>query len=177
MPLTSRSLFLSLTSLCWPSSLWWRPHSSGGVGARGAPTGVGGASSGHSPWRSPPVAPGCWGQRHPPACVFSVETGYGSRSDSCRSVKYPYGAVMQKVADHSGQAQIKSFGMTILQFQNFHRQFKKIASIIETAWTPISWLINCYHRSKITDFTFCNITAWGSDYRYWKKIALLFFHF
>ncbi|XP_069457877.1 COMM domain-containing protein 6 isoform X3 [Ovis canadensis] len=80
-------------------------------------------------------------------------------SDSCRSLKYPYVAVMLKVADHSGQVKNKSFEMTIPQFQgilvcpsilllivseqlvavlvllqeeNFYRQFKEIAAIIET---------------------------------------------
>lgn len=38
-------------------------------------------------------------------------------SDSCRSLKYPYVAVMLKVADHSGQVKNKSFEMTIPQFQ------------------------------------------------------------
>lgn len=38
-------------------------------------------------------------------------------SDSCRSLKYPYVAVMLKVADHSGQVKTKSFEMTIPQFQ------------------------------------------------------------
>ena len=38
-------------------------------------------------------------------------------ADSCRSLKYPYVAVMLKVADHSGQVKNKSFEMTIPQFQ------------------------------------------------------------
>lgn len=38
-------------------------------------------------------------------------------SDSCRSLKYPYVAVMLKVEDHSGQVKNKSFEMTIPQFQ------------------------------------------------------------
>nr|XP_012423647.1 PREDICTED: COMM domain-containing protein 6 isoform X3 [Odobenus rosmarus divergens] len=66
-------------------------------------------------------------------------------SDSCRSLKYPYVAVLLKVADHSGQVKNKSFEMTIPQFQvcdfthsvvvhcsNFYRQFKEIAAVIET---------------------------------------------
>lgn len=43
--------------------------------------------------------------------------GVAVSSDSCRSLKYPYVAVMLKVADHSGQVKIKSFEMTIPQFQ------------------------------------------------------------
>lgn len=54
------------------------------------------------------------------------------KSDSCRSFKYPSVAVMQKLADHSGHIKNKSLEMTIPQFQNFHRQFKKIAVITET---------------------------------------------
>ncbi|KAL1779363.1 COMM domain-containing protein 6 isoform X1 [Sigmodon hispidus] len=53
-------------------------------------------------------------------------------SDSCRSLKYSYVAVMLKVADHSGQVNSKSIEVTILQFQNFYRQFKEIAAVIET---------------------------------------------
>ncbi|KAM4872914.1 COMM domain-containing protein 6-like [Thomomys bottae] len=52
--------------------------------------------------------------------------------DRGRSLKYPYVAVMQKVADHSGQVKNKSFEMTTLQFQNFYRQFKEIAAVIKT---------------------------------------------
>ncbi|XP_036312990.1 COMM domain-containing protein 6 [Pipistrellus kuhlii] len=63
---------------------------------------------------------------------FQWKLGMAVSSDSCRSLKYPYVAVMLKVADHSGQVKTKSFEMTIPQFQNFYRQFKEIAAIIET---------------------------------------------
>ncbi|KAM4863288.1 COMM domain-containing protein 6 isoform X1 [Urocitellus parryii] len=63
---------------------------------------------------------------------FQWKLGMAVSSDSCRSLKYPYVAVMLKVADHSGQVKNKSFEMTIPQFQNFYRQFKDIAAIIET---------------------------------------------
>ncbi|XP_055398638.1 COMM domain-containing protein 6 isoform X1 [Bubalus kerabau] len=63
---------------------------------------------------------------------FEWKLGMAVSSDSCRSLKYPYVAVMLKVADHSGQVKNKSFEMTIAQFQNFYRQFKEIAAIIET---------------------------------------------
>uniref|UniRef100_A0A3Q1LTW1 COMM domain-containing protein 6 n=1 Tax=Bos taurus TaxID=9913 RepID=A0A3Q1LTW1_BOVIN len=63
---------------------------------------------------------------------FEWKLGMAVSSDSCRSLKYPYVAVMLKVADHSGQVKNKSFEMTIPQFQNFYRQFKEIAAIIET---------------------------------------------
>ena len=49
---------------------------------------------------------------------FQWKLGMAVSSDSCRSLKYPYVAVMLKVADHSGQ--------------NFYKQFKEIAAVIET---------------------------------------------
>ncbi|XP_012409610.2 COMM domain-containing protein 6 [Trichechus manatus latirostris] len=63
---------------------------------------------------------------------FQWKLGMAVSSDSCRSLKYPYVAVMLKVADQSGQVKNKSFEMTIPQFQNFYRQFKEIAAVIET---------------------------------------------
>ncbi|XP_019663193.1 COMM domain-containing protein 6 isoform X2 [Ailuropoda melanoleuca] len=63
---------------------------------------------------------------------FQWKLGMAVSSDSCRSLKYPYVAVLLKVADHSGQVKSKSFEMTIPQFQNFYRQFKEIAAVIET---------------------------------------------
>nr|XP_045004547.1 COMM domain-containing protein 6-like [Jaculus jaculus] len=53
-------------------------------------------------------------------------------SDSCRSLKYPYVAMMLKVADQSGQIKNKFIDMTIPQFQNFYRQFKELAAVMET---------------------------------------------
>ncbi|XP_003802093.1 COMM domain-containing protein 6 [Otolemur garnettii] len=58
--------------------------------------------------------------------------GMAVSSDTCRSLKYSYVAVMLKVADLSGQVKNKSFEMTIPQFQNFCRQFKEIAAVTET---------------------------------------------
>ncbi|XP_074234433.1 COMM domain-containing protein 6 isoform X4 [Camelus bactrianus] len=48
---------------------------------------------------------------------FQWKLGMAVSSDSCRSLKYPYVAVMLKVADDSGQVKKKSFEMTIPQFQ------------------------------------------------------------
>ncbi|XP_058404294.1 COMM domain-containing protein 6 isoform X1 [Diceros bicornis minor] len=48
---------------------------------------------------------------------FQWKLGMAVSSDSCRSLKYPYVAVMLKVADHSGHVKNKSFEMTIPQFQ------------------------------------------------------------
>ncbi|XP_040479526.1 COMM domain-containing protein 6 isoform X1 [Ursus maritimus] len=69
---------------------------------------------------------------HPGLVDFQWKLGMAVSSDSCRSLKYPYVAVLLKVADHSGQVKNKSFEMTIPQFQNFYRQFKEIAAVIET---------------------------------------------
>ncbi|XP_025220534.1 COMM domain-containing protein 6 isoform X1 [Theropithecus gelada] len=74
------------------------------------------------------------GQRTPCSTLvdFQWKLGMAVSSDTCRSLKYPYVAVMLKVADHSGQVKTKCFEMTIPQFQNFYRQFKEIAAVIET---------------------------------------------
>ncbi|XP_032533563.1 COMM domain-containing protein 6 isoform X2 [Chiroxiphia lanceolata] len=58
--------------------------------------------------------------------------GVAMSSDTCRSLKYPYVTVTLTVADPSGQIRDKSFEMTIPQFKNFFRQFKEMASVLET---------------------------------------------
>ncbi|NXS07533.1 COMD6 protein, partial [Neodrepanis coruscans] len=58
--------------------------------------------------------------------------GVAMSSDTCRSLRYPYVAVTLTVADPSGQITDKSFEMTIPQFKNFFRQFKEMASVLET---------------------------------------------
>ncbi|XP_014821656.1 PREDICTED: COMM domain-containing protein 6 isoform X2 [Calidris pugnax] len=58
--------------------------------------------------------------------------GVAMSSDTCRSLKYPYVTVTLKVADPSGQITDKSFEMTIPQFQNFFKQFKEMAAVLET---------------------------------------------
>ncbi|XP_054484118.2 COMM domain-containing protein 6 [Agelaius phoeniceus] len=58
--------------------------------------------------------------------------GVAMSSDTCRSLKYPYVTVTLTVADPSGQITDKSFEMTIPQFKNFSRQFKEMASVLET---------------------------------------------
>nr|XP_048277897.1 COMM domain-containing protein 6 [Myodes glareolus] len=63
---------------------------------------------------------------------FQWKLGMAVSSDRCRSLKYPYVAVKLKVADPSGQVNTKTIEMTIPQFQNFYRQFKEIAAVIET---------------------------------------------
>ncbi|MCI4378261.1 hypothetical protein PGIGA_G00213830 [Pangasianodon gigas] len=58
--------------------------------------------------------------------------GMAVSSDTCRSFNSPYISVLMKIADTSGEISYKSFEMTVLQFQNFYRQFKEIASVLET---------------------------------------------
>ncbi|XP_053483905.1 COMM domain-containing protein 6 [Ictalurus furcatus] len=58
--------------------------------------------------------------------------GMAVSSDTCRSLNSPYISVLMKIADTSGEISYKSFEMTVLQFQNFYRQFKEIASVLET---------------------------------------------
>uniref|UniRef100_A0A8D0H5Z1 COMM domain-containing protein 6 n=1 Tax=Sphenodon punctatus TaxID=8508 RepID=A0A8D0H5Z1_SPHPU len=63
---------------------------------------------------------------------FQWKLGMAVRSDSCRSLKYPYVTMALKVADPSGQIMSKFIEMTIPQFQNFFRQFKEMAAVLET---------------------------------------------
>ncbi|KAF4087385.1 hypothetical protein AMELA_G00094820 [Ameiurus melas] len=58
--------------------------------------------------------------------------GMAVSSDTCRSLNSAYISVLMKIADTSGEISYKSFEMTVLQFQNFYRQFKEIASVLET---------------------------------------------
>lgn len=58
--------------------------------------------------------------------------GTAVSSDTCRSLNSPFISVVMKIADTSGEMSYKSFEMTVLQFQNFYRQFKEMASVLET---------------------------------------------
>lgn len=58
--------------------------------------------------------------------------GMAVSSDTCRSLNSPYISILMKVADTSGEISYKSFEMTVVQFQNFFRQFKEMASVLET---------------------------------------------
>ncbi|XP_062862021.1 COMM domain-containing protein 6 [Trichomycterus rosablanca] len=58
--------------------------------------------------------------------------GMAVSSDTCRSLNSPYVSVLMKIADTSGEISYKSFEMTVPQFQNLFRQFKEIASVLET---------------------------------------------
>ncbi|XP_076857646.1 COMM domain-containing protein 6 [Brachyhypopomus gauderio] len=58
--------------------------------------------------------------------------GMAVSSDTCRSFNSPYVSILLKMADDSGEISYKSFEMTVPQFQNFFRQFKEMASVLET---------------------------------------------
>uniref|UniRef100_A0A1A7WIB8 COMM domain-containing protein 6 n=1 Tax=Iconisemion striatum TaxID=60296 RepID=A0A1A7WIB8_9TELE len=53
-------------------------------------------------------------------------------SDTCRSLNSPYVSLLLKIVEPSGQIGHRSFEMTIPQFQNFHKQLKEMATIMET---------------------------------------------
>ncbi|XP_053184753.1 COMM domain-containing protein 6 [Scomber japonicus] len=58
--------------------------------------------------------------------------GLAMSSDTCRSLNSPFVSLMLKIAEPSGQISQKCFEMTIPQFQNFHKQFKEMAAVMET---------------------------------------------
>lgn len=58
--------------------------------------------------------------------------GMAVSSDACRSLNSPYVSLLLKVAEPSGQIHQKAFEMTVPQFQNFYKQFKEMAAIMET---------------------------------------------
>lgn len=58
--------------------------------------------------------------------------GMAVSSDTCRSLNSPYVTLLLKIAEPSGQICQRSFEMTIPQFQNFHKQFKEMAAVMET---------------------------------------------
>uniref|UniRef100_A0AC11BSW5 COMM domain containing 6 n=1 Tax=Ovis aries TaxID=9940 RepID=A0AC11BSW5_SHEEP len=78
---------------------------------------------------------------------FQWKLGMAVSSDSCRSLKYPYVAVMLKVADHSGQVKNKSFEMTIPQFQGVKQSDVVSRSaymhMFSSAWPVfVFWLVH-----------------------------------
>lgn len=58
--------------------------------------------------------------------------GMAVSSDTCRSLNSPYVSLRLKILEPSGQISYKSFEMTVQQFQNFHKQFKEMAALMET---------------------------------------------
>uniref|UniRef100_A0A7N5JHH4 COMM domain-containing protein 6 n=1 Tax=Ailuropoda melanoleuca TaxID=9646 RepID=A0A7N5JHH4_AILME len=61
---------------------------------------------------------------------FQWKLGIAMSADSCKSLKSPCVTVALKVTDGLGNVTCKSFEMTISQFQNFHSQFKEMASVL-----------------------------------------------
>ncbi|XP_040004829.1 COMM domain-containing protein 6 isoform X1 [Xiphias gladius] len=58
--------------------------------------------------------------------------GMAVSSDTCRSLNSPYVSVLMRIVEPSGHICQKSFEMTVPQFQNFHKQFKEMAAVMET---------------------------------------------
>ncbi|XP_002738030.1 COMM domain-containing protein 6-like [Saccoglossus kowalevskii] len=58
--------------------------------------------------------------------------GMAMSSDACRNLNSPYVSMTLNVADSSGRHTTKTFEMTIPEFQNFYKQMKEMASILET---------------------------------------------
>lgn len=58
--------------------------------------------------------------------------GMAVSSDTCRSLNSPYVSLLLKTVEPSGQISHRSFEMTIPQFQNFHKQLKEMAALMET---------------------------------------------
>ncbi|XP_072252719.1 COMM domain-containing protein 6 [Leuresthes tenuis] len=71
---------------------------------------------------------------HSVAQLVDMEWKLGTAvsSDTCRSLNSPYVTVLLKYVEPSGQISQRSFEMTVPQFQNFHKQFKEIAALMET---------------------------------------------
>ncbi|XP_055492706.1 COMM domain-containing protein 6 isoform X2 [Leucoraja erinacea] len=57
--------------------------------------------------------------------------GMAMSSDGCRSLNYLYVTMVLKVANPSGDIIRRSFEMTIPQFQNFSKQFRELAAVLE----------------------------------------------
>lgn len=58
--------------------------------------------------------------------------GMAVGSDTCRSLNSPYVTLLLKIVEPSGQISQRSLELTIPQFQNFHKQFKEMAAVMET---------------------------------------------
>ncbi|XP_061735755.1 COMM domain-containing protein 6 isoform X2 [Nerophis ophidion] len=58
--------------------------------------------------------------------------GLAVSSDTCRSLNSPFVTILLKIAEPSGQINQKAFEMTVPQFQNFHKQMKEVAAVMET---------------------------------------------
>ncbi|XP_040056645.2 COMM domain-containing protein 6 [Gasterosteus aculeatus] len=58
--------------------------------------------------------------------------GVAVSSDTCRSLNSPYVSLLLKIVQPPGQICHRSFEMTVPQFQNFHKQLKEMAAVMET---------------------------------------------
>ncbi|XP_035682403.1 COMM domain-containing protein 6-like isoform X2 [Branchiostoma floridae] len=58
--------------------------------------------------------------------------GVAIGSDTCRNLNSPFVAMTIKIAEPSGNVVTKSFEMTVPEFQNFSRQMKDMAAMLET---------------------------------------------
>ncbi|KAJ8297949.1 hypothetical protein KUTeg_024480 [Tegillarca granosa] len=58
--------------------------------------------------------------------------GVGVSSDSCKNLNSPYVTMQVKVADPSGKLSTHTFEMTVMQFQDFSKQMKEMANVLET---------------------------------------------
>lgn len=58
--------------------------------------------------------------------------GMAVSSDTCRSLNSPYVSLLLKIVEPLGQISHRSFEMTVPQFQNFHKQLKEMAAVMET---------------------------------------------
>lgn len=58
--------------------------------------------------------------------------GMAVSSDTCRSLNSPYVSLLLRIAEPSGHVSQRSFELTVPQFQNFHKQIKEMAAVMET---------------------------------------------
>ncbi|XP_013383850.1 COMM domain-containing protein 6-like [Lingula anatina] len=63
---------------------------------------------------------------------FQWKLGVAMSSDGCRNLNTPFVTVLLKVADPSGHVTTRSFEMTVIQFQNFSKQIKEMAAVLES---------------------------------------------
>ncbi|XP_012779207.3 COMM domain-containing protein 6 isoform X2 [Maylandia zebra] len=75
--------------------------------------------------------------KRPRPCLASLvdmqwKLGMAVSSDTCRSLNSPFVCLLLKIVEPSGQICQRSFEMTIPQFQNFYKQFKEMAAVMET---------------------------------------------
>lgn len=75
--------------------------------------------------------------------------GMAVSSDTCRSLNSPYVSLQLKIVEPSGHICQKSFEMTIPQFQNFHKQVKEMAAVMETVWWLKAFLSTSWNYTTV----------------------------